>query len=209
MRRCLVPLVACSLFTVTACSTSQGLRSGSEQGQATAITLTLCKVLRASFDDSASDDGRPTVGDSYNYTVNVSTATGPKACDEATGQFFGVEELVQELPAGEGASNFLTNFQGTFVLPDGNLQLRSMGYVSVKADEMAQMKRSGPVALGLGDDLAHSSIRFSLGRFTTEEEVDYAIEALVKGVNHMRDLSPIWEMYKEGVDIDSIEWSEH
>lgn len=65
------------------------------------------------------------------------------------------------------------------------------------------------VALGLGDDLAHSSIRFSLGRFTTEEEVDFAIEALTKGVSHMRDLSPIWEMYKEGVDIDSIEWSEH
>ncbi|RMG78044.1 MAG: aminotransferase class V-fold PLP-dependent enzyme, partial [Bacteroidetes bacterium] len=65
------------------------------------------------------------------------------------------------------------------------------------------------VALGLGDDLAHSSIRFSLGRFTTEEEVDYAIEKVSAGVQHMRDLSPIWEMYKEGVDIDSIEWADH
>ena len=65
------------------------------------------------------------------------------------------------------------------------------------------------VALGLGDDLAHSSIRFSLGRFTTDEDIDYAIEAMQKGVNHMRDLSPIWEMYKEGVDLDSVEWSEH
>ena len=65
------------------------------------------------------------------------------------------------------------------------------------------------VALGLGDDLAHSSIRFSLGRFTTDEEVDYAIKAVKQGVNHMRDLSPIWEMYKEGVDLESIEWSEH
>jgi cysteine desulfurase len=65
------------------------------------------------------------------------------------------------------------------------------------------------VALGLGDDLAHSSIRFSLGRFTTEEEIDMAIEALVKGVNHMRDLSPIWEMYKDGVDLDSVVWTEH
>ena len=65
------------------------------------------------------------------------------------------------------------------------------------------------VALGLGDDLAHSSIRFSLGRFTTEEEVDYAIEAVSKGVTHMRDLSPIWEMYKDGVDLDAVEWAEH
>jgi cysteine desulfurase len=65
------------------------------------------------------------------------------------------------------------------------------------------------VALGLGDDLAHSSLRFSLGRFTKEEDVDYAIEAIKKGVNHMRDLSPIWEMYKEGVDLSKIEWAAH
>jgi cysteine desulfurase len=64
-------------------------------------------------------------------------------------------------------------------------------------------------ALGLGDDLAHSSLRFSLGRFTTEEDVDFAIEAIAKGVNHMRDLSPIWEMYKEGIDLNSVEWTEH
>ncbi len=65
------------------------------------------------------------------------------------------------------------------------------------------------VALGLGDDLAHSSIRFSLGRFTTDEDVDDALELVTAGVNHMRDLSPIWEMYKEGVDLESVQWSEH
>ncbi|MDX1683644.1 MAG: IscS subfamily cysteine desulfurase [Saprospiraceae bacterium] len=65
------------------------------------------------------------------------------------------------------------------------------------------------IALGLGDDLAHSSLRFSLGRFTTEEDIDFTIEAIKKGVNHMRDLSPIWEMYKEGVDLESVQWQEH
>ncbi|HHB51475.1 MAG TPA: aminotransferase class V-fold PLP-dependent enzyme, partial [Saprospiraceae bacterium] len=65
------------------------------------------------------------------------------------------------------------------------------------------------IALGLGDDLAHSSIRFSLGRFTTEEEIDTAIAEVSKGVTHMRDLSPIWEMYKEGIDLDKVIWQEH
>ncbi|GAB3927288.1 IscS subfamily cysteine desulfurase [Mucilaginibacter myungsuensis] len=64
-------------------------------------------------------------------------------------------------------------------------------------------------SLGLSDDLAHSSIRFGLGRFTTDEEIDHAIAVTKHSVTHLRELSPLWEMFKEGIDLDSIEWAEH
>ena len=64
-------------------------------------------------------------------------------------------------------------------------------------------------ALGLGDDLAHSSLRFGLSRFTTEEQIDYTVEQISKTVLKLRDMSPLWEMYKEGIDLNSIEWAHH
>ena len=64
-------------------------------------------------------------------------------------------------------------------------------------------------SLGLSDDLAHSSIRFGLGRFTTDEDIDHAIAVTKKSVTHLRELSPLWEMFKEGIDLTSIEWAEH
>jgi len=64
-------------------------------------------------------------------------------------------------------------------------------------------------ALGLGDDLAHSSIRFSLGRFNTPEEVDYTIDRVVTAVTRLRDMSPLYEMAKEGVDLSKVQWAAH
>lgn len=64
-------------------------------------------------------------------------------------------------------------------------------------------------ALGLGDDLAHSSLRFGLGRFTTDEQIEYTIKAISETVLKLREMSPLWEMYKEGIDLSTIEWAAH
>lgn len=64
-------------------------------------------------------------------------------------------------------------------------------------------------AIGRNDELAHSSIRFSISRFTTEEEIDYAIKLVVAKVNKLRELSPLWEMFKDGIDVSNFEWNSH
>jgi cysteine desulfurase len=64
-------------------------------------------------------------------------------------------------------------------------------------------------ALGVGDELAHSSIRFGIGRFNTEEEVDYVSDLVVDRVSRLRELSPLYEMHQEGVDLKSVQWAAH
>ena len=64
-------------------------------------------------------------------------------------------------------------------------------------------------ALGRSDELAHSSIRFTIGRFTTEADVDYTIDLLKRKVGKLRELSPLWEMHKDGVDLNSVVWAQH
>jgi len=64
-------------------------------------------------------------------------------------------------------------------------------------------------ALGRSDELAHSSIRFTIGRFTTEEDIDFAVQLLKEKVSKLRDLSPLWDMHKEGIDLNSIQWAAH
>merc|ERR1719419_660713 len=64
-------------------------------------------------------------------------------------------------------------------------------------------------AIGADEDLAHSSIRFGIGRFTTDEEVDFTVERTIKEVTRLREMSPLWEMIQDGVDIKTIQWTQH
>jgi cysteine desulfurase len=64
-------------------------------------------------------------------------------------------------------------------------------------------------ALGLDEEMAHTSIRFGIGKFTTIEEIDYAIKLIVSKINKLRELSPLWEMVKDGIDIKKIKWAAH
>jgi cysteine desulfurase len=64
-------------------------------------------------------------------------------------------------------------------------------------------------ALGRSDELAHSSLRMTIGRWTTEEEIDYAVQTIKLNVAKLRDLSPLWDMYKDGIDISTIQWAAH
>jgi cysteine desulfurase len=64
-------------------------------------------------------------------------------------------------------------------------------------------------ALGVEEEMAHSSIRFTVGRFTTQEEIDYTVNLVTRQVARLREMSPLWEMYKDGVDLNSVQWAAH
>ena len=90
------------------------------------------------------------------------------------------------------------------------MALKDMAVSSGSACTSASLEPSYVLrAIGRSDELAHSSIRFSIGRFTTEEEIDYAIKLIHDKIDKLRDLSPLWEMYKEGVDLSKVQWSAH
>jgi cysteine desulfurase len=105
------------------------------------------------------------------------------------------------------------NVNLSFAFVEGESMLMGINEIAVSSGSACTSASLEPSyvlrALGVGDDLAHSSIRFGVGRFNTEEEVDYVIRRVVEVVSRLREMSPLWEMAQEGIDMKSINWNVH
>jgi cysteine desulfurase len=125
-------------------------------------------------------------------------------------QVEGMEELYLN---GSATARIPHNLNLSFNYVEGEsliMALKDLAVSSGSACTSASLEPSYVLrALGRNDELAHSSIRFTFGRFTTEEEVDYAAAKVREAVAKLRELSPLWDMYKEGVDLSKVEWQAH
>ena len=127
--------------------------------------------------------------------------------------WMGLQGLEQVFLNGDAAQRIAGNLNVSFNFVEGEsliMALKDLAVSSGSACTSASLEPSYVLrALGLSDELAHSSIRFTLGRFTTEDDIDFVIGHASQAVNRLRDLSPLWDMYKDGVDISSVEWVAH
>ena len=125
----------------------------------------------------------------------------------------GLKDIEETYVNGSMEHRIGSNLNISFNFVEGEslmMALRDIAVSSGSACTSASLEPSYVLrALGLNDELAHSSIRFTLGRWTTEEEIDYTISLMSNAVQKLRDLSPLWDMFKEGIDLNTIEWSHH
>lgn len=114
---------------------------------------------------------------------------------------------------GDATQRYLGNLNISFSAVEGEsliMAIKDCAVSSGSACTSASLEPSYVLrAIGVEEDMAHTSLRIGFGRFTTEEEVDFMVDLLTREVNRLRDLSPLWEMINEGVDIKSIQWTHH
>ena len=125
----------------------------------------------------------------------------------------GIKDMEAVYLNGDMESRIAGNLNVSFAYVEGEsliMALKDMAVSSGSACTSASLEPSYVLrALGLSDELAHSSIRFTTGRFTTEAEIDYVIGVIRNAIDKLRDMSPLWDMYKEGIDISKVEWAHH
>jgi len=125
----------------------------------------------------------------------------------------GIKDLEEIYINGDLEQRIPGNLNISFSYVEGESLIMSLKDIAVSSGSACTSASLEPSyvlrALGRADELASSSIRFTLGRYSTEEEVDYTVNLIKTAVSKLRDLSPLWDMYKEGIDIDSVEWAHH
>jgi cysteine desulfurase len=125
----------------------------------------------------------------------------------------GIKDLEEVYVNGDMERRTPHNLNVSFNFVEGESLIMAIKDVAVSSGSACTSASLEPSyvlrALGRSDELAHSSIRFTIGRFTTEEEIDYAIKLLRAKIGKLRELSPLWEMYKEGVDLNTVQWAAH
>ncbi|MEP1445688.1 MAG: IscS subfamily cysteine desulfurase [Paraglaciecola sp.] len=125
----------------------------------------------------------------------------------------GIKDMEAVYLNGDMDSRIAGNLNVSFAYVEGEsliMALKDMAVSSGSACTSASLEPSYVLrALGLNDELAHSSIRFTMGRFTTEAEIDYVIDVIRNAIEKLRDMSPLWDMYKEGIDLSTVEWAHH
>ena len=125
----------------------------------------------------------------------------------------GLKDIEEVYLNGDAVNRVPGNLNVSFAYVEGEsliMALKDLAVSSGSACTSASLEPSYVLrALGLSDELAHSSLRFTIGRYTTEEEIDYAIDKISHAVTKLRELSPLWDMYKEGIDLNTVQWAAH
>ena len=125
----------------------------------------------------------------------------------------GIEDIEEVYLNGDADQRIPGNMNVSFNFVEGEslmMSLKDLAVSSGSACTSASLEPSYVLrALGLNDEMAHSSIRFTMGRFTTEEEIDHAVGQVREAVTKLRELSPLWDMFKDGIDLDKVEWAAH
>jgi cysteine desulfurase len=125
----------------------------------------------------------------------------------------GIKDIEAVFINGDMEHRVPSNLNVSFAYVEGEsliMALKDMAVSSGSACTSASLEPSYVLrALGLNDELAHSSIRFSFGRFTKVEEIDHVIKVVRNAIDKLREMSPLWDMYKDGIDLDTVEWAHH
>lgn len=125
----------------------------------------------------------------------------------------GISDMQEVYINGDLEHRAVHNLNVSFNYVEGESMLMALKEIAVSSGSACTSASLEPSyvlrALGRNDELAHSSIRFTLGRFTTEEEINFTVDLLHQKIGKLRDLSPLWEMYQEGVDLSTIQWAAH